>query len=283
MLPQTRAEHARALWNSLHTICAERAPVELSTLAAVAGYSSDHLNCISRALLGTSISAAAAKIRLNKAACALATSDIPIWEVALSTGYATPEAFAKAFHTMFGMAPSRYRLNGVLPPDSGLSWERVRSGFLDMVDGALTMTPSLKIAACRHIGDYRQIPSVWRRMATLLPESQVMERSARWVTVFHSDGMRKHNRSAMTAHLGFVFEEGLVPRGFEIIHVPASLSIQSGLIVGSHDHSCRWAELNRRWVKKPKIPSSDQPAYDTYTEFPVDWRQVSCQISLAVD
>jgi transcriptional regulator GlxA family with amidase domain len=47
-------------------------------------------------------------VKLNKAAVLLEKSDMNVAQVAYSTGFATPNYFAKSFKAKFNMSPSEY-------------------------------------------------------------------------------------------------------------------------------------------------------------------------------
>jgi transcriptional regulator GlxA family with amidase domain len=47
-------------------------------------------------------------VKLNKAAALLEKSDMNVAQVAYSTGFATPNYFAKSFKAKFNLSPSEY-------------------------------------------------------------------------------------------------------------------------------------------------------------------------------
>lgn len=57
----------------------------------------------------TTFRAELARIRMDRAAELLATTTLPVREVALRVGYRQPAQFAKAFRLRHGAAPSTYR------------------------------------------------------------------------------------------------------------------------------------------------------------------------------
>lgn len=59
--------------------------------------------------------------RLNEAALDLLTSARQVIEIALASGYASPEGFCRAFRRRFGQSPSRWRRSGSERAPRGIS------------------------------------------------------------------------------------------------------------------------------------------------------------------
>jgi AraC-like DNA-binding protein len=81
-------------------------------LAGRAHLSRFHFDRLVSAALGESPAAFRRRILLERAASRLATSDRPATEIALEAGYASLEAFTRAFGRTFGVSPSRFRALG---------------------------------------------------------------------------------------------------------------------------------------------------------------------------
>lgn len=99
-------------------------------LADVAGFSPHHFHRIFRAVVGESVMDFIRRLRLERAAYRLKTSDTQVSTVAFDGGYGSQEAFARIFQAYYGMAPREYRqthLAHELPSVSGVHFEP--SGF----------------------------------------------------------------------------------------------------------------------------------------------------------
>lgn len=91
----------------------ERSPAEkigLSDIARHVGLSLFHFQRLFQAVMGETPSAYMRRTRLDRAAMNLQMSRQPITDVALNAGYASHEAFVRAFHRQFGAVPSQYRM-----------------------------------------------------------------------------------------------------------------------------------------------------------------------------
>jgi AraC family transcriptional regulator len=87
-------------------------PLELETLAAVAHFSPFHFHRLFSAWMGETLGEYVRRRRLEIAAQRLVSQPaVPVLQVALSVGFASAEAFARAFKTRFGSAPSSWRVS----------------------------------------------------------------------------------------------------------------------------------------------------------------------------
>jgi AraC family transcriptional regulator len=86
-------------------------PLELDTLAAVANFSSFHFHRLFAAWMGETLGEYMRRRRLEMAALRLVSQpSTPVFHVALSVGFGSAEAFARAFKSRFGYTPTSWRL-----------------------------------------------------------------------------------------------------------------------------------------------------------------------------
>jgi AraC family transcriptional regulator len=84
--------------------------LELDTLARVANFSSFHFHRLFTAWMGETLGDYVRRRRLEMAALRLvAQPRLPVTQVALSVGFGSTEAFARAFKTRFGSSPTAWR------------------------------------------------------------------------------------------------------------------------------------------------------------------------------
>lgn len=92
-------------------------------LADVACFSQHHFHRIFRAVVGESVMDHVRRLRLERAAYRLKTSQTSVGRVALDAGYGAQEAFTRTFRACFGLPPRMYRrahAAHLLPAASGV-------------------------------------------------------------------------------------------------------------------------------------------------------------------
>lgn len=109
-------------------------PISLEDMAAEAAFSKYHFHRIFSAIVGESPAAYVQRLRLDKAANLLETHlAMPVSEVALECGFATPSAFARDFKARFRMTPRAFRarprdIATRAAPDAATAGEAVAAG-----------------------------------------------------------------------------------------------------------------------------------------------------------
>lgn len=92
-------------------------PLAVSSLADTAGMSASQLERTSRRLLGLTPKQLIMRFRLEAALGLMATTDLPIAEIATRCGYYDQSAFSRHFRTTVGTSPASYRTS--TKPSSG--------------------------------------------------------------------------------------------------------------------------------------------------------------------
>ncbi|MDN3526331.1 AraC family transcriptional regulator [Halomonas sabkhae] len=81
----------------------------IEEMAELAHVSTEHLRRISLKVFGRSPMQQLSQLRMQHAAHLLATTDVPVEEIAGQVGYQSPFAFSKTFKRMKGVSPSHFR------------------------------------------------------------------------------------------------------------------------------------------------------------------------------
>jgi AraC family transcriptional regulator len=169
-------------------------PLELDTLADVAHFSRYHFHRVFAAWIGETFGDYLRRRRLEVAAMKMIVQpELSVLEVALSVGFGSGEAFARAFKTRFGCTPTAWRDtmpgrwaaegeaarqrrlgNGNSGQDhrnfdqAGTGGERHNGGSITSnkesnMQVAIVDMPAAKVAYMRHIGPYGpQLGEFWR-------------------------------------------------------------------------------------------------------------------------
>jgi AraC-like DNA-binding protein len=88
-------------------------PLDVSTLADIAGLSRSHFSRVFRHCEGVSPAEYILANRMRLAASRLVRSDEPVKQISLDCGFDDPNYFAKAFRKRYGASPTEFRATGM--------------------------------------------------------------------------------------------------------------------------------------------------------------------------
>ncbi|MFD4836311.1 GyrI-like domain-containing protein [Achromobacter sp. NPDC058515] len=155
MKPETRTLHAQRLDPVLRWLASHPdADPDLHQLADLACLSPYHFHRVYRAMMGETVNATVQRIRMHRAAVALAGTQAPLRDVAQRAGYESDAAFNRAFGAAFGIPPGRYRAARSLPLDPK---------EFAMYPIAIETFPGATLAVLPHRGNYDEIGPVFTR------------------------------------------------------------------------------------------------------------------------
>ncbi len=135
-----------------------------------------HFHRIFRGMTGESPAELVRRLRLERAAWQVRNTTMPITEIAFAAGYATHEAFTKAFQAAFRMAPSVFRsgtrdcpgirsANGLHFHPAGLIiFHLANNGGIPMELEIVDVAPR-RLAAVHHSGPYVEIGMAFGALA----------------------------------------------------------------------------------------------------------------------
>jgi AraC family transcriptional regulator len=141
--------------------------LELDTLARVANFSPFHFHRLFTAWFGETLGDYVRRRRLEVAALRLiAQPRLPVLQVALSVGFGSTEAFARAFKTHFGSTPTAWRDSQLRNRDQWKSKLDQAPAPAPANDGSMKVTlvdrQPTTVAYLRHVGPYgKPISDFW--------------------------------------------------------------------------------------------------------------------------
>lgn len=104
-------------WKAIQPVVAkaarDAADQTLASLASALGQSASHAHRILSDALGETPKQFTLRLRLDRAAALLVSSDDPILDIALSCGFESHEVFLRAFRRRYKLTPSAYRKRGI--------------------------------------------------------------------------------------------------------------------------------------------------------------------------
>ncbi len=158
-------------------------PLSIERLSAVASFSKFHFHRQFSEFLGLGVYEYVQLTRLKRASYRLAFRDTSVLTVAHDSGYAGPEAFARAYKKTLGQAPSEFRKRpewdawyAIHERLSVLRSEHMQTS-LQSEQVRIVDFPGAKVAVLEHRGDPRAIGDSirkfieWRKQAGLHPRT----------------------------------------------------------------------------------------------------------------
>lgn len=140
-------------------------------LARVAAWSEQHFHRVFREVVGESVHGYVRRTRIEHAANQL-TFDrgTPILEIAQKCGFQSLSSFSKAFRSVFGTSPGRWRRgdamahSGAWQSDREIATAYARIQNLPLPEIELVQLEPIPVAYVRHRGYDRGIRNAWRKL-----------------------------------------------------------------------------------------------------------------------
>jgi len=156
---------------------------ELARLAEIAALSPFHFHRVFRAMTGETTAEALRRFRMQRAAGELLSGEGTIAAIARRAGYATVEAFTRAFSAAHGVPPATYRLNG------GIVDEAERSDREPLIVSSVEVRriAPIPVVALRYVGPYDEIGPACQRMTVWAAARGLTGPDLRALTIFHDD------------------------------------------------------------------------------------------------
>lgn len=212
MKPSTRSYYEQVVTRAVVAIAARLdEAIDLAALARDAGLAPLHFHQIVAGMIGETPLALHRRLRLERAAARLLTTDDAVTAIAFDAGYETHESFTRAFRAAFGSAPSMFRTDAraagaCQPPRStrlaavcGVHFGHLAAPdvaqhlTLFTVAGGITMQVELealeemRVAAVRHRGPYHQIGEAFGRLGALVGGQDGGGPAGQMVALYHDD------------------------------------------------------------------------------------------------
>jgi AraC family transcriptional regulator len=278
----SRSEYARRLNRVLEHIdrhLDER--LDLETLAGVANFSAFHFHRLFAAWMGETLGDYLRRRRLEVGALRLiAQPRVPVIQVALSVGFGSAEAFARAFKARFGKTPTAWRSaeqrkrdQAERKPDQAIMLTAIEDGSMKKNTIASTMNVKLvdrqpvTVAYLRHVGPYgQQISDFW--MQTVAP----------WMVTNNLFGKPRygisHDEAGITAPDKLRYDAAVeVPSDFSGTGSYMTTVIPGGTYAAGHfkgtvnEIEPAWQSMLREWLPDSGMQLDARPFFEYY---PID-------------
>jgi AraC family transcriptional regulator len=276
MRRQTRLEHEERIEAAIRYIIEQLdEPIDLRDLADHVCMSRFHFHRVFQALLGETVGQVVRRLRLERAAAQLRSTETPITELAFEAGYATHEAFIRAFRAAFGCTPSTMRrrltYDGRLPTPNGIHYGvRLQICFV-IAQGGVAMQveirqlESRKAVSMTHQGPYFMIGKTFGELGAWLAEMGV---EAGPQLAIYFDDPEATPAAELRSHAG-----AFVPPDFRtddprvcVVEVAGGL-YAVGTHVGPYDGLTNaWSEVVGKWLPASGYAFGDDPGFEVYVD-----------------
>jgi AraC family transcriptional regulator len=157
-------------------------PLTMEGVAQIACFSPFHFHRIFHAFVGESLYAYIKRLRLERAAVQLRSSNESVTAISFNAGYETPAAFAKAFRERFGITPTGFRTNNPHSfRGSSLSTE-------EYMQPELRMMEDQSVIFVRRVGNYGQAAdSAWKALMKHAFWRMFTDRNVKFIGISRDD------------------------------------------------------------------------------------------------
>lgn len=168
-------------------------------LAVMAHFSPFHFHRVFRGMVGEPVMEHVRRLRLERAAFQLKTTDRSVTEVAFAAGYEAHEAFTRAFRSMFDASPTVFReQHRRIPtpktassvhytPDGKLETFQPLQRDLNAMNARIEELSGKRVTFMRHVGPYDQVGATWQRFMKWAASRGILQSMTAPLAVVHDD------------------------------------------------------------------------------------------------
>ena len=246
--------------------------LELDTVARVANFSSFHFHRLFTAWMGETLGDYTRRRRLEAAALRLvAQPRVPVLQVALSVGFGSTEAFARAFKARFGSTPTSWRVLQVSNRDQLKS--KLDQARLSAVanHGGMKITivdrKPTSVAYLRHVGPYgKQLSDFWMHTVSPWMETNGLYGKPRYGISHDDPGITAPEKLRYDAAVE-VPENFAGSGDYQMTVIPGG-KYAVGKFKGNNEQVGEaWAWLLREWLPGSGMQLDSRPFFEYY---PID-------------
>ncbi len=162
--------------------------LDVSKLAEVSNFSPFHFHRIMRAFLNEPLKAYIVRIRLEKAAMLIQSTDLKMIDITFKVGYDLPSSFNKAFKKQFGVSPSDYKEKYTeLNSFNYLKFTKMESKL--KVQPKIKELKPFKVIYVNSIGAYsgKGTEEAWEAVCNFAEQKRLFGRSTEFIGISHDD------------------------------------------------------------------------------------------------
>ncbi|HTR47866.1 MAG TPA: AraC family transcriptional regulator [Verrucomicrobiae bacterium] len=285
MKPVTETDYRARIERVIRALSNEpEASHTLDELARIAHFSPFHFHRIYRAMVGESVIETARRLRLARAALLLATTDSPVTEVAMDSGYESVQTFSRAFRNLTNVSPREFRDRGMQLAQLVVGLRPIKRGGSSMQVEIVERGP-IKAWTMRLRGALtpENFKDTYSRLWQWQIDHGIAGRTREAIGIFYGDsegisrgpvegsGWGGGGDNAFRYYAGVVWDEPLeADGGIEVLEVPGGKYASYRLIGSYHGIPAAFQRLYGEWLPKSGLVPDDRPALEIYRNNPFD-------------
>ncbi len=247
--------------------------LDVNTLAEVACMSPYHFHRIYRELAQETVNVTVRKLRLQKAVADLIRTDQPLNQVASNFGYASTEAFTRAFSAHFGESPGAYRQRkaneeivlvpfvAMLPPSQQ---ENTVMYSVEIID-----VEAITLIGIDYQGDYMDIGSAFEKLYMYAGTHQLMNEQTRSFGLYYDDPQSVEvDDLRSVACISYEGEVQLTDDSFRKLTIPAGKRVNLTFQGAYAELEKPYDYLFGQWVPENDLQLADFPPFEEYLNDP---------------
>ena len=286
MNPVTETDYRARIERAIRALSEEpEAPHTLDELALIAHFSPFHFHRIYRAMVEESVLETARRLRLAPAALLLATTDSPVTEIAMDSGYEGVQTFSRAFRNLRNVSPREFRDRGMQLAQLVVGPRPIKHGGSNMQVEIVERSP-IKAWTMRLRGAMtpENFKDTYTRLLQWQIDHGIADRTKEAIGAFYGDGEgvcldregyamleNEGNDNAFRYYAGVIWDEPLkADGGIEVLEVPGGKYASYRLIGSYHGIPAAFQRLYGEWLPKSGYVPDDRPALEIYRNNPYD-------------
>jgi AraC family transcriptional regulator len=265
----SRAEYERRMHRVLEAIDQRLdQPLDLASLAAVAHFSPYHFHRVFAAWMGETLGDYLRRRRVEQAASRLAAQPrLSVLQAALSVGFGSGEAFARAFKARFGRSPTAWRAQRQPDPTALVSLQRLHAQPREdslALDVKLLERPAARVAYLRHVGPYgTPVARFWQQQVAPWMATDGLMGQARYGISHDDPSITEPAQCRYDACVAV--GEAYQPSGRALITTLAGGRYASMPFAGTEaDIVVAWSRLLGQWLPSSRLQLDLRPCFEFY-------------------
>ncbi|MGE0878172.1 MAG: GyrI-like domain-containing protein [Acidimicrobiia bacterium] len=276
MRDDTRGFYEEAVARAAERIVADLdVALDLDALAAAAATSPHHFHRIFRGMVGETPVALSRRLRLERAAEQLRTTELPVTAIAFAAGYETHEAFTRAFRSAYAASPSEFRklpsASTRLAARNGVHINQMFQ-FVPFSGGTMDVDiverPACRLAVVQHVGPYNTIGASFAKLGELAGAAGLFGTHTEMIALYYDDPESVPAAELRSGAALTVTEAAVLPAGLDEARLTGGRYARY-VHVGPYDGlGDSWVRLLGQWLPQSGYRIGAGGTFEKYANDP---------------